>query len=121
MLTQKQKLETYDAIAAERGRLTLALRDVLADRVVWTRWRRERGDGNGKWRLGLLRCETWPLVIVCYRFPGQRDLMQGVVEWEPWRRDWSRLRVNTSEGISDDTINEADWIVRGQATGEVTS
>lgn len=91
-LTQKQKLEQFPRIQAEKDRLDLALSDVLNDRVTWGQWQADDQPG-AKYRAGISRVSTQALVIIAFRCQGQSDSVT-VHDLERYETEMFRLRAH---------------------------
>jgi hypothetical protein len=101
--TKKYKIENFDAVKAERDRMMLALHDIQNDRIAYGDWCFEAGHSKeGKYRAGLSRMDSCPLLTLIWRCAGQSD---SITVWDAEQYEAELRRLNYS--ASDDACLRA--------------
>ncbi len=91
-LTQKQMVELFPTVDAQKSRLDLMLHDVLNGLVTWGSWIVEP-HFSGRYRVGVTRMTVYPLAILQFRAKGQNDQVN-VHDLEQWESELRQRRTS---------------------------
>jgi hypothetical protein len=86
-MTQKQKVEQFDAVHAESWRNHFAMQALYSNSVMWSKWVKEP-DSTGKYRLGVFGLDgaNGGACITVFEYPNQTPQMT-VHPWEQWQAE----------------------------------